>query len=49
MFNVLVEKGLINSGIVGMNWVYFVKCLCEECEFVRVVGKGELKGDYNGV
>ena len=44
----LVEKGLISCGTAGTNRVYFAKRPRDEREFVRVVGKGELKGDYNG-
>lgn len=44
----LVVKGLISCGSVGTNRVYFAKRQREERSVDRVVGKGELKGDYNG-
>lgn len=44
----LLQKGLISCSSVGTNRVYFAKRQREERAVIRVAGKGELKGDYNG-
>lgn len=44
----LVEKGLISRTSIGSNLIFAAKRERPEGIPTRIVGKGELKGDYNG-
>lgn len=45
----LVARGLISCTSIGTNRIFSAKRERAESVSTRIVGKGELKGDYNGV